>query len=182
MIRPLVFAAALAGTIAGAGCEAGPMDRSGFERFVFAQEPAEGFFVELSLPQRVVLERTPGGFSFDAVLLRPRFGAEASCFDGGYGVRAHATLDPELDCLESVALPARTLAPNEAVRVRAAFARVERLPVPDRDCGDVDPGGVRTYRWDGDVYTDFFCSDHAIDAAPIDALLRDLAAGSSPSP
>ena len=181
MSRRLITAAALAGAWAVAGCEAAPMDRSDFEQFIFAQEPAEGFFVDLSLPQRAVLERTPGGFSLGAVLLRPAGDEAAACFDGGYGVRALA-VDPELDCLEAVALPARTLAPDEADRVRIAFARVQRLPLPERDCGDVDPGGVRTYRWDGDAFTDFFCSDHAIDAAPIDALLRDLVAGSSPSP
>ena len=126
------------------------MDRSDFERFVFAQEPAEGFFVDLSLPQRATLERTPDGFTIQSVRLRPAALAETACFDGGYGVRAHAVPDRVtvvFDCLEAVALPARTLAPDEADRVRAAFARVERLPVPDRDCGDVDPGGVRTYRF-----------------------------------
>lgn len=191
-------AAAAVGLLAGAGCGPGALDYSTFERFAFAQMPAEGFFVDTTLAYRATLGQGPDGITFRASVLRsapPGARCAGVAWDSAGQTTRDVTLPPpppgcvggecgyrdgglvahtsDVDCFEEEALPPRRLSQAEAARVRTTFSRLERVR-PDPGCGAIDPGGARVYTWDGREHTDAPCGDLA--TGPVADLIRTLTA------
>lgn len=137
-------------------CRNAVVDDSHFTIFTFRRSSAFGFCPALDSFSALVLSDIGGG-------MLELTGAKA--------IVAGTPGDPDCDpaimtrpavaCAKEVTLPDRVLSADDAARVRAAFAAVEREQQRDPDCARVafDPCLIDEFSWDTSTITDFECGE-----------------------
>jgi hypothetical protein len=114
-------------------------DFSGFARFAYDQRPAFGF-CEVDRVFRATIELVGGQYRLEMSILVEGTPPPGECVPTTFDV-----------CLVESPLPARTLTPEEAARVRQAFASIPVYPERDAicDCLGIDPCVIPHFAWDG---------------------------------